>query len=163
MAGIYSARSGLPQNVCIDHDVAGLADGGTVCQRPDVVAIPISTAASKPLEYFNTSAFSLQSPGTFGNSARNLIRGPGINNWDFSLFKNFSLPRFTGGSGEGPKLQFRSEFFNVFNHTQFSGINTTFVPAEDVAGSSVSSSSPFGSVTGTRAPREIQLALKLIF
>ena len=73
------------------------------------------------------------------------------------------VPRFTGGSGEGPKLQFRGEFFNVFNHTQFSSINTTFVPAQDVAGSPVSPSSPFGSVTGVRTPREIQLALKLIF
>ena len=114
------------------------------------------------LSFFNTGAFALQAPGTFGNSARNNVRGPGINNFDFSLFKNFALPRFIGKNGEGPKLQFRGEFFNVFNHTQFSGINTTFVPAQDVAGSPVSQSSPFGSVTGVRAAR-IQLALKLIF
>jgi len=144
--------------------VVGLTDGGAVCQRPDVIAAPnLDKDKRTILDYFNTAAFSLQAPGTFGNSARNNVRGPGINNFDFSLFKNFSLPRFAGGSGEGPKLQFRSEFFNVFNHTQFSGINTTFVPATDVAGSQVSSSSPFGSVTGTRAPREVQLALKLIF
>ncbi len=164
VVGIYTARSGLPQTVCIDHDVVGLTDGGAVCQRPDVIAPPnLDKGKRTILNYFNTAAFALQAPGTFGNSARNNVRGPGINNFDFSLFKNFSLPRFTGGSAEGPKLQFRGEFFNVFNHTQFSGINTTFVPAQDVAGSPVSPSSPFGSVTGARAPREIQLALKLIF
>jgi hypothetical protein len=144
--------------------VVGLTDGGQVCQRPDVVAAPnLDRGKQTILNYFNTAAFVLQAPGTFGNSARNNVRGPGLNNFDFSLFKNFSLPRFIGGSGEGPKLQFRGEFFNVFNHTQFSSINTTFVPTADVAGSPVSSSSPFGSVTGVRAPREIQLALKLIF
>jgi len=164
VVGIYTARSGLPQTVCIDHDVVGLTDGGAVCQRPDVVAAPnLDKGKRTILSYFNTAAFALQAPGTFGNSARNNVRGPGINNFDFSLFKNFDLPRFTGKSGEGPKLQFRGEFFNVFNHTQFDGINTTFVPTQDAAGSPVSPSSPFGSVTGVRAPREIQLALKLIF
>ena len=58
-------------------------------------------------------------------------------------------------------LQFRTEFFNAFNHTQFASIDTTFVPIDNVAGSL--SSSPFGSVSGARDPREIQFALKLLF
>ena len=164
LVGIYTARSGLPQNICIDHDVVGLNDGGTICERPDAVAAPNLDRGKRTIfQYFNTAAFALQAPGTFGNSARNNVRGPGINNWDFSVFKDFSLPRFAGGSGEGPKLQFRAEFFNFLNHTQFSSINTDFVPTQDVAGSPASPSSPFGSVTGVWAPREIQLALKLIF
>lgn len=164
VVGIYTARSGLPQTVCIDHDVVGLTDGGQICQRPDVIAAPnLDKGKRTILNYFNIGAFALQAPGTFGNSARNNVRGPGINNFDFSLFKNFALPHFLGKGGEGPKVQFRGEFFNVFNHTQFSGINTNFVPTEDAAGSPASPSSPFGSVTGVRAPREIQLALKLIF
>jgi len=161
---IYTARSGLPQNICIDHDVVGLNDGGIICQRPDVIAAPNLDSGKRSIfQYLNTAAFVLQAPGTFGNSARNNVRGPGINNWDFSVFKDFTLPRFTGGSGEGPKLQFRAEFFNFLNHTQFSSINTDFVPTQDVAGSPASPSSPFGSVTGVCAPREIQLALKLVF
>jgi hypothetical protein len=164
LVGIYTARSGLPQTVCLDHDVVGLNDGGIICERPDVIASPNLDRSKQTIQqYFNTNAFVLQAPGSFGNSARNNVRGPGINNWDFSMFKDFTLPRFTGGSGEGPKLQFRAEFFNFLNHTQFSSINTTFVPAQDVAGSTVAPSSPFGSVTGVRAPREIQLALKLVF
>jgi hypothetical protein len=162
VVGIYTARSGLPQNVCIDHDVVGLNDGGTICERPDLIAAPNFDKSKRTIqEYFNINAFALQAPGTFGNSARNVVRGPGLNNWDFSLFKDFALPRFAGGSSESPKLQFRAEFFNFLNHTQFSGLNTTFVPTQDVAGAK--SSSPFGSVTGVRAPREIQLAMKLVF
>jgi len=140
----------------------GLNDGGTVCERPDLIAAPHFDKSKRTIqEYFNINAFALQAPGTFGNSARNVVRGPGLNNWDFSLFKDFALPRFAGGSSESPKLQFRAEFFNFLNHTQFSGLNTTFVPTQDIAGAK--SSSPFGSVTGVRAPREIQLAMKLVF
>lgn len=162
LVGIYSVHSGLPQTVCIDHDVVGLSNGGAVCQRPDVIAQPnLDRGQRTILRYFNTDAFVLQAPGTFGNSARNNIRGPGVNNWDFSVFKNFTLPGHSGD--QSPKLQFRGEFFNLFNHTQFGGVNTDFVPAQDVAGSPTAPSTPFGSVTGARAPREIQLALKLIF
>jgi hypothetical protein len=142
-----------------------LSDGGTVCQRPNLVANPnLDRDKQSIAEYFNTSAFVLQTPGTFGNAARNVVRGPGINNLDFSVFKNFFLPHFFGHSGEeGPRLQFRGEFFNVLNHTQFSSIDTTFVPVADVLGASASPSSGFGSVTGAYGPREIQLALKLVF
>jgi len=164
LVGIYTARAGLPKTVCIDQDVVGLSDGGTICERPDVIAAPNLSSGKRSIqEYFNTDAFVLQAPGTFGDSARNNVRGPGINNWDFSLFKDFALPRFARGTGESPKLQFRAEFFNFLNHTQFSSVNTTFVPAQLTGGSPASSSSPFGSVTGTWPSREIQLALKLVF
>jgi hypothetical protein len=87
-----------------------------------------------------------------------------LNNLDLSLFKNFAFPAIKGiGGGEGPRLQFRAEFFNALNHTQFAAIDTTFVPIQDVAGSGASSSSPFGSVNSARSPREIQFALKVIF
>ncbi len=165
LAGIYIAHSGLPQNVCLDHDVVGLADGGAVCQRPDLVANPNLDRSKQTIaEYFNTDAFVLQAPGTFGNAARNVVRGPGIDNLDFSVFKNFDLPYFLGHSGdEAPRLQFRGEFFNVLNHTQFNSLNLTFVPTADVPGALASPSSGFGTVTGAAAPREIQVALKLIF
>ncbi len=161
--GIYSLRSGLPQTVCLDEDIVGLASGTSVCERPDVVSNPnLSGSERSVTEYFDVAAFQLQAPGTFGNSGRNNVRGPGINNFDLSLFKDFSLPHIKGlGGTESPKLQFRTEFFNAFNHTQFAGINTTFVPVDNVAGSL--SSSPFGAVSGARDPREIQFALKLLF
>jgi len=85
---------------------------------------------------------------TFGNSGRNIIRGPGINNVDLSIFKHFKL-------GEQRDLEFRSEFFNAFNHTQFL-----------ISGNSATAfgfSGDFGQVTQARDPRIIQFALKLSF
>ncbi|HSU32142.1 MAG TPA: carboxypeptidase regulatory-like domain-containing protein [Bryobacteraceae bacterium] len=163
--GIYTFRSGLPQNVCLDEDIVGLGNGTNVCQRPDVVSNPnLSSGNRSPNEFFDTSAFQLQAPGTFGNAGRNIIRGPGINSFDLSLFKDFTLPHIKGLSGsENPRLQFRTEFFNAFNHTQWAAIDTTFVPADNVAGSGASSSSPFGSVSAARDPRQIQFALKFLF
>ncbi len=163
--GIYSLRSGLPQTVCLDHDVVGLASGTDICERVNVISNPnLGRGERTVTSFFDVGAFQLQAPGTFGNSGRNNVRGPGINNFDLSLFKDFSLPHIKGlGGTEAPRLQFRTEFFNAFNHTQFGSIDTTYVPAQDVAGSGVSSSAPFGTVNGMRAPREIQFALKLLF
>ncbi len=163
--GIYSFRSGLPQTVCLDHDVVGLASGTDICERPDVTSNPnLDSSQRTAAEYFNVASFQLQAPGTFGNSGRNNIRGPGINNFDLSFFKDFLLPHIKGlGGTENPRLQFRTEFFNAFNHTQFGSIDTTFVPNQDAAGSAGSTSSPFGSVSSARDPREMQFALKLLF
>jgi hypothetical protein len=94
---------------------------------------------------------------TYGDMGRNVLRGPGINNWDISLMKNF---RFT----ESKYLQFQSNFFNAFNHTQFFGPTST--------GGSVGGSGIFGQITTDstpsnspyyRGPRIIQFALKLFF
>jgi hypothetical protein len=82
---------------------------------------------------------------TYGNLGRNSVRGPGINNWDISLVKKT-------GIGEGSKsVEFRAEFFNAFNHTQFLRI--------DNAGGS----STFGQVLTDRGPRLIQFGLKFYF
>jgi hypothetical protein len=162
--GIYTLRSGLPHTVCLDHDVVGLAAGG-ICERVNAVSNPnLSNGQRTVTNYFDINAFQLQAPGTFGNSGLNNVRGPGINNFDLSLFKDFVLPHIKGiGGTESPRLEFRTEFFNAFNHTQFGSIDTTFVPAQDVLGSGVSSSAPFGSVSSARDPRQIQFALKLLF
>ena len=166
LVGITTFRSGLPQNVCIDHDVAGTR--GEECQRPNLVASPNLDKGQRTLRrFFNPDAFVLQEPGTFGNAARNLVRGPGVNNWDISIFKNFSVPWMGRRSGwaadDRATLQFRAELFNAWNHTQFCCIETTFTPASDAAGSPIDPGSSFGTVTGARAPREIQFALKLIW
>jgi len=85
---------------------------------------------------------------TFGDSGRNSIRGPGINNVDLSVFKNIKF-------GERLNMQFRTEFFNAFNHTQFlfSGNSSA---AYGFTGT-------FGQVTQARDPRIIQFALKIGF
>jgi hypothetical protein len=102
--------------------------------------------------FFNTLAFALPPGGTFGNAAKNDIRLPGVNNWDFALYKNFQTP-WLGVAywGEKSEIQFRAEFFNVWNHTQFSGLGTTF------------GTPSFGRATSVSPPREIQLGLKLVW
>ena len=95
-------------------------------------------------QWFNTAAFAQPAAGALGTVGRNTERGPGVNNLDLALFKNFSL---TGGV----RLQFRLESFNVLNHTQFLDVSTNI------------SSANFGVVTSARAARINQLGLKLLF
>jgi hypothetical protein len=83
-----------------------------------------------------------------GNMGRNALRGPGINNWDFSVQKDI---KFT----ETKSLEFRGEFFNAFNHVQF--YSPTF---QDGA---VAFDGLFGQVSSDRGPRIVQFALKLYF
>jgi len=99
--------------------------------------------------YFDpTVSFRLPAAGMYGNSAPNLIRGPGMHNWDVSVFKNFALR-------ETVRVQFRAEFFNFFNHTSFSGIGTG-LPA-------TATNTTFGQVTAVAPARTVQFGLKLAF
>ncbi|MEZ5356256.1 MAG: carboxypeptidase-like regulatory domain-containing protein [Bryobacteraceae bacterium] len=102
--------------------------------------------------FFDTSVFSLPARGTYGTAARTVFRGPGIHNWDLTAFKNFIIK-------ERFHTQFRAEFYNAFNHTQWSGLNTG--ARFDAQGRQVNAQ--FGQVTATRPGRRIQLALRLSF
>ena len=107
------------------------------------------------LRYFDTACFQDPVAGpngvavSRGNAGRNIIIGPGINNWDMAAVKVFRL-------GENQSLQFRIESFNAFNHPQWSGINTL----DDTL---TNSQSTFGFVNGSRAPRLVQLAARFDF
>ncbi len=94
---------------------------------------------------------------SYGNMGRNVLRGPGINDWDISLMKNFKLT-------ESKSIQFQSNFFNAFNHTQFFGPTLS---AGSLGGSSqfgqVSTDSTPSSSPYYRGPRIIQFALKVFF
>jgi outer membrane receptor protein involved in Fe transport len=170
IVGISTFRSGLPQNICLDSDIAGTGDGQGVyeCQRPDQVANPNFSSGKRTIgQYFNTAAFVQPQLGSFGNATRNAVRGPGVNNWDISIFKEFTVPWFGRHSGsladENATLQFRTEFFNAWNHTQFSSINTVFQTLPANAGGPSGTSGGFGQVSSARDPRIIQFALKLLF
>jgi hypothetical protein len=97
--------------------------------------------------FFDPSPFSQETLGTLGNAKRRFFHGPGINNWDLALHKNTLI-------GERMALEFRAEFFNVFNHAQFIGPGS--VTGEITDGS-------FGQVTSARDGRIGQLALKFSF
>jgi hypothetical protein len=112
--------------------------------------------------------FANNEPGMFGYMGRNVLTGPGRNNWDLALLKDFKLP-WVGG--EGSTLQFRVETFNSFNTTQWSGIaagcngdpNSDGSPAFGRSCGGTQYNLGNGEVTGAYDPRIMQLALKLIF
>ncbi len=94
--------------------------------------------------YLNPAAFSIPLPGTFGNVPRNYFDGPGTNNWDLMLGKNFKTERLNA--------QFRAEFFNAFNHPSFGQPNR------------FRDSKAFGTITSTLLQnRQIQFGLKLTY
>ncbi len=117
--------------------------------RAQLVGDPGRSARSDPnrdrvLEWFNTKAFAHAATGTYGNSGRNIIFGPGLANVDFAMAKYFPVT-------EKVKLQFRSEFFNLLNHTNLNEPNSTLT-----AGT-------YGRITSALDPRILQFGLKVMF
>jgi len=108
---------------------------------------PISdfTAASQGLSLVNPAAFAVNAPGTPGISGRNAFNTPALTNFDTSLSKEFNLT-------ERLRFQFRSEFFNAFNHPQF------YFPGPTTLGTGA-----FGKLTTARDPRIIQFSAKVVF
>lgn len=162
ISGIVSVISGAPLNIGLNGQNVSSVVPNTA-NRPDV-----SGAMNNPHtvnQWFDTSVFSLPAPGTWGNEPRNAVRGPGRDNWNLSIFKNFVF-----SEARGSNLQFRAEFFNVWNHTQFQGdtqnggINTSASFITNGSGQTVlDPTSNLGKVTSAYDPRTIQLALKLTF
>ncbi|MEP7361645.1 MAG: carboxypeptidase-like regulatory domain-containing protein [Acidobacteriota bacterium] len=144
ISGITTFQSGLPLGVTQPGDVANFG-GGTGGQRPDIVGDPNDGRGASITKYFNTAAFQqVTRTQGIGTSSVRPLRGPGINNFDATLFKNIK-PR------EGMRIQFGAEMFNLFNHAQFEGVGTAMGAAT------------FGVVTDARDPRTIQLRLKMSF
>lgn len=101
---------------------------------------------------FNTQQFTLPPNGVRGNSGLGTVRGPGQNNVDLSLAKTFPIH-------DTVNAQFRADAYNVFNHTQWNGAQTTF----PYAGVGNYGNVPFGQATGAREARILQVGLKLAF
>jgi hypothetical protein len=148
--GVTTIQSGFPLHFSTNTNNTNSLGGG---QRPNVVAgcnSSISGSASSRLnEWFNTACFTQPAAFTFGDESRvdSNLRSAGIANWDFSAFKSFPISR-----EDRVRLQFRAEFFNIFNRVQF---NT---PGQGLG------SSNFGVVSGQQnSPRLVQLALRLNF
>ena len=138
--GIVTLQSGTPVNVVSGQDRA-LAGTGT--QRPNLVGDP---AVSNPsiAEWFNPAAYALPALGTYGNVGRNTLLGPGTDNVDLSLFREFKIV-------ERLQLQFRAEAFNSLNHPNF---------ANPVA---TTTSANAGRILSAADPRILQFALRLRF
>jgi hypothetical protein len=163
------ARTGFPVNVLLPSSYIA-PDGASGTQRPDLVpGVPLTPPGGRTIrEWVNPAAFALPA-GEFGNAPRDLFRGPGTWQIDMGAAKTFPI-------AERARLEFRAEFFNVFNHPQLGTPNVTC---------DLSSSNPtgcpsgFGAITttvnlntaivnpitpvGSGTPREMQFALRLEF
>ena len=150
LAGITSISSG---NWYTAQDGNGDFANSDGLQMPDQIADPNSTSPCLAGTFFNTCAFVDPPLGSFGNAPRNSVLGPGSQIWDASIFKTFDV-------SERTKLEFRSEFFNFPNRTNF--LLSKSGPQEP-NNSTVLGASQFGFLTAARPPRQIQFALKLTF
>jgi len=154
----FVARTGFPVNVLVSRSSASVPDGNTTDQRPNLVpGVPLTPPAGATIgEWINPAAFAVPAAGTFGDAPRDLARGPGAWQMDLGLGKHISLT-------ERAKLEFRSEFFNIFNHPQYGLPQASFgVPGFGSIVQTVNTTTPVSPV-GSGTPREIQFALRLAF
>jgi hypothetical protein len=147
--GITTYMTGTPFTVVdqsYNYDAPEIT--GFSAFRPNLVGDP-NSGPQTVAEWFNTAAFqpldlSTTPAGVYGTEGRNVVQGPGFAQWDFSAFKNLRL-------AESKTLQFRAEFFNLFNRANFR------LPNSDI------SSPTFGQIQQALAPRLIQFGLKFLF
>jgi carboxypeptidase family protein len=155
--GITRFSTGLPVTMVEtdDQSLLGTAFGGPITLPVDtpnqIAPVHIFNPRDTGGRYFSISSFGQSALGQEGDSSRRFFHGPGSNNWDFALIKDTSI-------NERMNLQFRAEFFNLFNHTQF--LNPSGITG--FSGGAPTSAS-FGQVAGAQSPRIGQLSLKLNF
>jgi hypothetical protein len=158
VGGVALFLSGAPSGIGATFVQAiDLTGGSGVDSRVNLTGNPnLGFGSRDPLRFFDTSV--VQSPPIasygIGNAPKDAVRGPGLSNYDLSFYKNFRL-----GASESRKVQFRFEMYNAFNHTQFTGIDTT--SRWDAAGRQVNQR--FGQAISAAAARRIQLGLKFSF
>jgi hypothetical protein len=141
IGGIYTFGTGWPFTPTIGVDQANDGQGG---QRPNLIGDPHLPNPTIDL-WFNPAAYALPAQYTYGNGARNSLRGPHSSNLDFSARKVFNIT-------ERQHLEFRAEFFNILNHPNFGQPAAT-----------VTTTSTVGKISSALAPRDIQFALRYYF
>ena len=167
--GIYTVTTGDPMTITtgVERSQTGLGGDradyvGPSGQFGGVASPSQRTACSSSVAHcvpwLNDSLFALPALGTYGTAGKNTFRGPTLWNVDTGLLKNF----YPMPSHENFNFQFRAEFFNIFNHPQFSDPNTTYTNAAfGTIRSTVGVNS--GNSGGSADSRVIQLALKMLF
>jgi hypothetical protein len=140
--GITTFQAGQPLRVTVANN---LLNNNGYSNPANITCTSVSTPKSVQ-QWFNTSCFTAPPAYTFGNSGVGHVRGPGINNWDFSVAKETVL------GAENRRLRFEADFFNLFNMAHFSNPNNTL------------GNSNFGTISSDRLPpRLIQLGAKFSF
>jgi hypothetical protein len=154
--GIFTFLGGTPIDVTSGANTAGLEAQST--QRPDLVpGVPIYL--NNGTSYLNPAAFRLPAEGKFGSLGRGVIRMPSRKNVDFSVNKNWRI-------GERYGVQFRTEFFNLFNHVNFTGLETSDLAFQNTLSDpnfGKSTAAGFGRFNKDAGPREIQFGFKFTF
>jgi hypothetical protein len=154
LAGLTRWASGTPINVTANGDTGTLA--GSSGQRADYLGGQIYPDNQSRFSFFNPLVFARPAQGSLGNLGRNALVGPGINQWDISLYKNTKITeRFSA--------QLRVETFNTFNHTQWATVSGGINAPNPSTAVTVSTAGSSGQVSATRDPRNIQVGLKLLF
>jgi carboxypeptidase family protein len=149
VSGIVTMESGLPINITLGGGQGGNGVGGN--NRPNLTgAISYPKTAvpnvNQGIQYFDPTAFTAPTVGAWGTLGHYALRGPGRDNWNMSLFKNFTL-----SETRGSRLELRLETFNTWNHTQFNNVDTTKADGR------------FGQFTSAFDPRILQLGAKIYF
>jgi hypothetical protein len=163
LTGIATFQNGFPFSI-LANDTYSLLEAYN--QRANIVGKPTSGFTKNVNQWFNTSAFAQPLAGSFGSSGRNVLRDPGINNWDMGVAKNFAIK-------ERANIQLRLESFNTFNHTQWgvdpssptaaaSGPGTGAVD-RNVNDQPPSANTNFGRIISARPGRVLQLGGKFTF
>jgi hypothetical protein len=169
LSGVYRWMSGTPYP--INFSIPGIGNANlTGSDQPARIVVtcdPGKGWGSDPYRQIDPSCFAPPQPGSLGmESARYFLHGPPVDNLDLSLAKSFAF-------GKGVRLEVRLDAFNALNHTQFTGVNNTanFASlsnwtitnlAYDASGNVVRNNG-FGSITGVRPPRTLQLVTRLTF
>jgi hypothetical protein len=145
LSGVTNFATGLPITMSENDDNSLIGANAIPVDVPNFAGGHVlqTTNPRKGGTYFNTSLFSNEQLGQFGNSSRRFFHGPGLNNWNMALLKTTPIT-------ESKELQLRFEAFNLFNHAQFQN------PTGEI-------NSTFGVVTGARDPRIMQVAAKFLF
>jgi hypothetical protein len=154
LSGINAFISGAPFTPVFNTIDGQDITGSTETARITVVGNPRLDKSQKTFyRTFNTDVFRRTPQRDFGNGGLNYLYGPGVNNWDFSISKRVPL------KSEARFIQFRTELFNAWNHTQFSGQDSTFLFNPQ----GVNQNPNIGAYTSARDPRIIQFSLKVFF
>ncbi len=150
ISGITRFQSGQPFNVSTNGSLQGI-DAGT--NYPNVIGNPFE--GQSQYRWLNPNAFQRPMDGSYGSLHRNTLRLPAVHNFDMTLTRVFKIT-------EGVKFDLRAEFYNIFNHPQIWGINTSFT-ADNQGGTISASNRNLGIPTSWREPRILQFGFKLIF
>src|SRR5438105_5205178 len=152
IGGILTLQTGQPFSVLTGQDNSSTGLGN---DRPNLVSDP-NSGPHTVQRWFNTAAFQPNAPLTFGNAGRNIVVGPGYRDFDFSILKNTKF-------GERVNAQFRTEFFNIFNHPSFA-LPSNILAAPNFGSLFQTPDAAQNNVgLGSGGPRLIQFAVKFSF